>query len=90
MELKLTTKRILEFEERTGKDVLDLLQNIAKTNRVSVKDMVELFIACGEGYTLEMFEAWEASFMEKSEAILNAVAKYLGNASSTKVSKAKK
>nr|DAH56649.1 MAG TPA: tail tube protein [Caudoviricetes sp.] len=84
MELRLTTKRVLEFENRTGKDVLKLLQEIAKTNEVSIKDIVELFIACGENYTVEMFDMWDIPFVEKTQAIMDAVSKYLGTQSTPK------
>lgn len=81
MELKLTTKRVLEFEDRTGKDVMKLLQSIAESGTVSVRDVVDLFIACGENYTVEMFDAWDASFVHKSEAIMKAVADFMGTGS---------
>lgn len=80
MELKLTTKRALEFEERTGKDVITFLQEVAKTKKVSIRDIVELFVACGENYTYEMFDQWDGTFVEKSAAIIKAVGEYVGKA----------
>ncbi len=81
MELKLTTKRALEFEAKTGKDVLDTVMEMADSGKVRVKDVVNLFEAMGENYTVEVFEAWDLPFVEKAEKILEAVAKYTqGNA----------
>jgi len=76
MELKLTTKRALEFEAKTGKDVLDTVMEIADSGKVRVKDVVNLFEAMGENYTVEVFEAWDLPFVKKAEKILEAVAKY--------------
>ncbi len=76
MELKLTTKRALEYEKRTGQDVLDTVMEIAETGRVKVKDVVELFEAMGENYTVEVFEAWDVPFVEKATKVIEAVTAY--------------
>ena len=78
MELKLTTKRALEFEARTGQDLIEFVKAVGETGRITVKAILDLFEACGEGYTVEVFDAWEASFTEKAEAIMNAVKEYIG------------
>ncbi len=78
MELKLTTKRALEFEEKTGKDLIVFVQEIGETGKITVKDMLSLFEAMGENYTIEVFDAWDADFMTKSTAIMNAVKAYMG------------
>lgn len=77
MELKLTTKRALEFEERTGKDIMVFLQEVAQTGKIGVKDIVEIFCSLGEGYTVEVFDAWDATFTEKCEAIMKAIQEYV-------------
>lgn len=76
MELKLTTKRALEYEKRTGVDIMEKLVEIGKTESVKIKDVVELFEAMGDGYTIEVFEAWELPFAEKAVAIVNAILVY--------------
>lgn len=77
MKLKLTTLRALQFEKRTGKDIVKVLKKISDTGEVSVVEIVELFSALGDDYTPEKFDEWEASFTEKAEAIIQAVAVYL-------------
>lgn len=84
MELKLTTKRALEFEEKTGKDLLAFVQEIGETGKITVKDMLSLFEAMGENYTIEVFDAWDADFTTKSKAIMNAVKAYVGVVGKTK------
>jgi len=76
MELKLTTKRALEFEKRTGVDVIEKLETISKTGSVKIKDVVDLFLAMGENYTVEMFDQWDKPFVEKATDIVNAVLEY--------------
>ena len=76
MELKLTTKRALEFERKTGTDVIEKLEAISKTGTVKIKDVVDLFIAMGENYTVEMFDQWDIPFVEKATEIVNAVLVY--------------
>ena len=76
MELKLTTKRALEYEESTGKDLLEFLSEVAKTERIKIKDVVEIFATMGENYTVEMFDAWDLSFSKKLVEIMNAVKEY--------------
>lgn len=73
MELRITTKRALEFEERTGKDIVQLLKQMKDTNSFTVRDIVDLFIACGEGYTVEMFDLWDLPLADKVTAIMKAV-----------------
>lgn len=76
MELKLTTKRALEFEKRTGVDVIEKLETISKSGSVKIKDVVDLFIAMGDNYTVEMFDQWDKPFVEKATDIVNAVLIY--------------
>lgn len=76
MNLKLTTKRAIEFEKRTGKDLLKALEEIAQSGKISLNDIVELFIALGDNYTIEMFDAWEASLVDKLNAIVMAIKEY--------------
>jgi len=76
MELKLTTKRALEFEKRTGVDIIEKLETISKTGSVKIKDVVDLFLAMGENYTVEMFDQWDKPFVEKATDIVNAVLEY--------------
>lgn len=90
MELKVTTERALDFEARTGKDMLNVLHNIEKTNEVKIREIVDLFIACGENYTVAMFDAWDKPFMSKVQDIMNAVGKYFGTQKKSAGSKAKK
>lgn len=76
MELKLTTKRALEYEKRTGVDVIEKLETISKSGSVKIKDVVDLFLAMGENYTVEMFDQWDKPFVEKATDIVNAVLEY--------------
>lgn len=76
MELKLTTKRALEYESRVGVDVLEKLEDISKTGTVKIKDIVDLFVAMGENYTVEMFDQWDKPFVEKAADIVNAIVIY--------------
>lgn len=78
MELKVTTLRALAFEEATGKDMLEVLQEVEKTNQIKLKDIISLFIACGEGYDAEMFDEWDEPFMDKVSKVMNAVGQYFG------------
>lgn len=76
MELKLTTPRALEYEKRTGKDIIEFLKTISQTNSIRVQDVVDLFIAMGDGYTVKEFDEWDASFNEKIIAIIGAIKEY--------------
>lgn len=76
MDLKLTTKRALEYEERTGKDILIFIQEIAKTEKITIKEVIDLFLAMGENYTIEDFDKWDISLTEKITEIMNAVKEY--------------
>lgn len=76
MELKLTTKRALEYEKRTGVDIIEKLEEISKSGSVKIKDIVDLFLAMGDNYTVEMFEQWDKPFVEKATDIINAVLVY--------------
>ncbi len=76
MELKLTTKRALEYERRTGVDIIEKLEEISKSGTVKIKDIVDLFLAMGDNYTVEMFEQWNKPFVEKATDIINAVLIY--------------
>ena len=78
MELKMTTLRALKFEEKSGKDLIDFLKQVGDTGKISVKDIVLLFEACGDGYTVEMFDQWDANFTEKVTAIMEAVKVFIG------------
>lgn len=76
MELKLTTKRALEYERRTGVDIIEKLKEISESGSVKIKDIVDLFLAMGDNYTVEMFEQWDKPFVEKATDIVNAVLVY--------------
>lgn len=76
MELKLTTKRALEYERRTGVDIIEKLEEISKTGSVKIKDVVDLFLAMGDNYTVEMFDQWDKPFVEKATDVVNAVLLY--------------
>lgn len=76
MELKLTTKRAIEYEQRTGEDILQKLEAIAKEGKMSVKDAVEIFKSMGENYTVEMFDAWDASFADKLVAMFQEIGNF--------------
>lgn len=76
MELKLTTKRALEYEKRTGVDIIEKLEEISKTGSVKIKDVVDLFLAMGDNYTVEMFDQWDKPFVEKATDVINAVLEY--------------
>lgn len=76
MELKLTTKRALEYETKTGVDIISKLEEISKSGSIKIKDIVALFEAMGENYTVEMFDAWEKPFVDKAADIVNAVLVY--------------
>lgn len=76
MDLKLTAKRAIEFEERTGIDLLIYLKQVAETGEISTKMLVELFKAMGDGYTVADFDKWEASYTVKAAAIMNAVKEF--------------
>jgi hypothetical protein len=76
MELKLTTKRALAYEQKTGVDVITKLESIAKEGSIKIKDVVDLFEAMGENYTVEMFDQWDKPFVEKANDIVNAILIY--------------
>lgn len=76
MELKLTTKRALAYEQKTGVDIITKLESIAKEGSIKIKDVVELFEAMGENYTVEMFDQWDKPFVEKANDIVNAILIY--------------
>lgn len=70
--------RALQYEERTGNDLLKFLEEVGKTNVIGLKDLIDLFQALGEGYDVETFDAWDVPFPEKAEKIMLAVGEYLG------------
>lgn len=76
MELKLTTPRALDYEKRTGKDIVVFLKQVADTNMITVREAVDLFIAMGDGYTVEDFDNWDAPYNEKLVALMEAVKDY--------------
>lgn len=76
MELKLTTLRALDYEQRTGKDIVVFLKEVADTNMITVREAVDLFIAMGDGYTVEDFDKWDAPYNEKLVALMEAVKDY--------------
>jgi hypothetical protein len=76
MELKLTTKRALAYEQKTGIDIITKLESIAKEGSIKIKDVVDLFEAMGENYTVEMFDQWDKPFVEKANDIVNAILIY--------------
>lgn len=77
MELKLTTVRALKFEKNTGKGVIEFLKGVADVGTVSVTDIVALFAALGDNYTVEVFDAWDIPYTEKLEKMFAAVAEYV-------------
>lgn len=77
MDLKLTTVRALQYEERTGKDIIVFMQQVAETGTIKVRDIVELFMACGENYNETTFDAWDASFTYKATQVIEAVKVYI-------------
>ena len=77
MELKLTTKRALEYQAKTGQDIIAFLQEVSKTNTFTIQEMVDLFSAMGDGYTVEVFDAWDAPFEEKAKELILAVQRYV-------------
>jgi len=82
MELKLTTKRALEYQAKTGKDIIAFLQEVSRTNTFTIQEMVDLFSAMGDGYTVEVFDAWDAPFEVKAKELILAVKAYVqGNSS---------
>lgn len=76
MELKLNTKRALEYERKTGQDIIEKLESISKEGTVKIKDVVELYLTMGENYTVEMFDQWDKPFVEKAQDIINAILEY--------------
>ncbi len=52
------------------------METISKSGSVKIKDVVDLFIAMGENYTVEMFDQWDKPFVEKATDIVNAVLVY--------------
>ena len=77
MELKLTTKRALEYQAKTGTDIIAFLHEVSKTNTFTIQEMVDLFSAMGDGYTVEVFDAWDAPFEEKAKELILAVQRYV-------------
>lgn len=77
MELKLTTVRALAYEKKTGQDILNKVQQIAKDGFISLKDTLDLFEALGEDNTVEKFDAWDAPLADKMVAIVDAVREYI-------------
>lgn len=75
--LKLTTKRALEYEEKTGKDIIEVLQEIAETEVITVKTIVGLFTALGEGYDADTFESWDDTFAGKATKTIEACKEYI-------------
>jgi hypothetical protein len=84
MELKLTTKRALAYEQKTGIDIITKLESIAKEGSIKIKDVVDLFEAMGENYTVEMFDQWDKPFVEKANDIVNAILIYAQGATAGK------
>lgn len=78
MELKLTTKRAMAYEAKTGNDIISKMQEISDTGRVTIKDAFQLFEAMGDNNTVEVFDAWDASFVDKTTAIFNEVKRFIG------------
>ncbi len=76
MKLVLTTKNALKYEATHGVDIIEKLQEISEEGSVKIKDTVDLFLARGDNLTIDDFEAWDATFVEKAEAIINAVLVY--------------
>lgn len=76
MKLELNTKRALKFEERTGVDLIQLLRQIHDTQTFKLRDIVDLFIACGDDYTVEMFDSWDAPLSDKVNQIIAAIDAY--------------
>ena len=76
MNLKLTAKRAMEFEARTGVDLLIYLKQVAETGEISMKMLIELFMAMGDNYTVDTFDNWDAAYTVKVTAIMNAVKEF--------------
>ena len=76
MDLKLTAKRAMEFEARTGVDLLIYLKQVAETGEISMKMLIELFMAMGDNYTVDTFDNWDAPYTTKVTAIMNAVKEF--------------
>lgn len=77
MELKLTTLRALEYEKRTGKDIVVFLKEVAESNIITVREAVDLFIAMGDGYTADDFDKWDVPYNEKLTLLMGAVKDYI-------------
>ena len=81
MELKLTTVGALAFEERTGRDILETLGDIASAAEAGrtpkLKQLVDIFCSMGKDYNVEMFDEWEAPLQEKIIAISEAAKVYI-------------
>lgn len=79
MDLKLTTKRALAYEERTGKDLFEYLQELSKESAViRIRDIIEIFKALGDDYNEVAFDAWQLPLKDKIEEIVEAVREYIG------------
>lgn len=76
MELQLTTKRALKFEEKTGKDLLEYLQTISNAKVVKLKDIISIFECLGDGYDIDKFDAWDIPLSGKIELIMSAIKVY--------------
>ncbi len=76
MDLKLTAKRAMEFETRTGVDLLIYLKSVAETGEISMKMLIELFKAMGDNYTVDDFDNWDAPYTVKVAAVMNAVKEF--------------
>ena len=73
MELHLTTARALKYEDRTGRDIFEVCQEIAQTQLVKISTVVQLFSAMGDNYTPEVFDTWNVPFSEKVVAIIEEI-----------------
>lgn len=81
MELKLTTVGALAYEERTGRDILETLGDIASAAQQGrtpkLTQLIDVFCAMGKDYDAQTFDDWEAPLQEKIVAITNAAKEYI-------------
>ena len=84
VELKLTTRGALSFEEKTGKDVVEVLKEISDTETLKVSIVLALYECMGEGNDVDSFDAWDAPFTDKAAAVMQACSAYMKGKSSKK------
>lgn len=83
-ELKLTTRGAISFEEKTGRDIVEVLKEINEKESFSVGTIVSLYECMGEGNSIETFDAWDEPFAQKAMKVIKACSNYLQGKSSKK------